>query len=451
MEVLIKNGKIVDSNSTQVNDIICRDNKIINIGKDLFSSGIIIDAKGCYIFPGGIDTHVHMNLPTPSGFSSDDFPSGSKAALMGGTTTIMDFVTPVKGQRLEIATRKRMIEAQNCLTDYSFHISPIEWQDDMDSQIRVSVQNGFSSFKVYMAYKESIGLDDEVLFEVMKSVGKHGGILLLHCELGDEIDELKEKLAKENKLSPKYHPLSRPAYIEAEAVKKAIDMAHEAVCPIYIVHVSTKESVVHIRKAQKKGQVVFAETCPQYLILDDSKYNEEFNKAAPFVMSPPLRKKDDINALWKGLSDGTIQTVGTDHCPFTMEQKENGLHDFRNIPNGAGGVEHRLQLLYTYGVLKKRISLSKFVSLTSTNAAEIFGLFPEKGVIHIGADADIVIWNPLGKSNISSNTHHQNCDINIYEGTKIKGRAEYVIKGGNIVVSKGEYVGSKLNSRLLKR
>jgi len=433
MKILIKNGIIINADSSQKADVLCIDGKIVEIGKNIKPNSApekTIDADGCYIFPGGIDPHVHMHLPSPAGYSSDDFFTGSNAALYGGTTTIIDFVTPKKGQLLAEAIELRKEEAKNCLTNYSFHVSPIEWRDSIEQEILDCINNeGFKSFKVYMAYKDSIGLNDDVLLKIMKAVGKAGGMVTAHCELGDDIEVLRNKFASENKLSLKYHPLSRPAKLEAKAVKKAIELAKKAKCPLYIVHVSTKDSLKYIAQAQKKGQQVFAETCPQYLLLDESKYQGSFDQTAVFVMSPPLRKKEDNEALWEAIRNGTIKTIGTDHCPFTLKQKEMGINDFRKIPSGAGGVEHRLALLYTFGVLTGKISMNQFVAFTSTNASKIFGMFPAKGIIAIGADADIVVWNPETRNTISTVTHHQNCDINIYEGIKTQGTPEFVIFG----------------------
>ena len=454
MALLIKNGTIINANNSEKADVLIEDGKIVKIGNSL-QGGIridkVIDAKGCYIFPGGIDPHVHMHLPSPAGYSSDDFLTGSKAALHGGTTTIIDFVTPTKGQLLSNAIKLRKEEAQNCLTNYSFHVSPIEWRDSIEEEILDCInKEGFKSFKVYMAYKNSIGLNDDVLLKVMKTVGKAGGMVTAHCELGDDIEELRNEFAKENKLSVKYHPLSRPAELEALAVKKAIELADEAKCPLYIVHVSTKESLKYIRDAQKNGQKVIAETCPQYLLLNDSKYQGSFEETAAFIMSPPLRKKEDNEALWKAINNGTVTTLGTDHCPFTLKQKESGIHDFRKIPNGAGGVEHRLALLYTYGVLTEKISLNQFVALTSTNAAKIFGMYPTKGIITEGSDADIVVWNPEKENTISVKTHHQNCDLNIYKGLKIKGSPKYLILNGKIVLAENILQQNIQNRHLLK-
>jgi dihydropyrimidinase len=453
MKILITNGTIITSTENYRSDILIADGLIDGIEPIIASNNAdkIIDAKGYYILPGGVDPHVHMHLPTPAGYSSDDFLTGSKAALYGGTTTLLDFVTPKKGESLTDALRQRKEEAQNSLIDYSFHVTPVEWRDTTEQEITDCIKLGATSFKVYMAYNETIGLNENDLLKVMKVVGKAGGIVTVHCESGKEIEILRNKYFEEHHFTPEFHPLSRPYNLETVAVKRAIDLAKVADCPLYIVHVSAKESVKHIQEAQSIGQRVFAETCPQYMLLDDSKYEGDFTRTAPFVISPPLRKKEDNEALWDAISKGIINTLGTDHCPFNLCQKEKGLSDFRKIPNGAGGVEHRLGLLYTYGVLEKRITINQMVDLFSTQPAKIFGLYPAKGEIIIGSDADLVIWNPDTETTISTRTHHQNSDINIYEGINTNGVAEYVISSGMIVIEKGELINPDIIGQFVRR
>ena len=453
MKLLIINAHIINADTSIEADILCDNGKIIKIDTNLSTEGIAktIDASGCYVFPGGIDPHVHMHLPSHAGYSADDFSSGSKVALLGGTTTLIDFVTPKKGQSLTNALVERRDEAVNSLIDYSFHVSPIEWRDTTEQEIKDCIKAGITSFKIYMAYKKAIGIENEIISKVMKVVGESGGLVTAHCELGDEIEILRENFAKEGKLSPEFHPLSRPANLEAEAVKEFIEMGKEANCPVYVVHVSAKESLNHIYKAQQQKQKVFAETCPQYLLLEYSKYQGDFSQTAPFVMSPPLRKKADNKAIWDAITEETIQTIGTDHCPFTLQQKEFGKDDFRKIPNGAGGVEHRLTLLFTYGVLENKISLNQFVNSTSTQAAKIFGIYPQKGVVQVGSDADLVIWNPKQENTISAKTHHTNCDSDIYEGFKTKGQAKYVITNGKVVVKEGELISKISKGAFLRR
>ncbi len=443
MKILIKNGTIVTSEGNNISDVLIENQKIKTVeGKIEENADKVIDAKEKYLLPGGIDPHVHMRLPTPAGFSSDDFETGSKAALFGGTTTIIDFVTPQRGQSMVEALEERKEEAKTSLVDHSFHVSPVEWNDSTENEIKECIKRGITSFKVYMAYKNAIGLEDDELLNVMKVAAKEGVIVTAHCEADDEIGELREQFAAKGKLSPKAHALSRPPALEAKAVRKAIEMAAETGCMLYIVHVSSAQSIKIIREAQKKGQKVIAETCPQYLLLDDSKYQGVFDEAAKYVMSPPLRKKEDNNILWQAIADNTINSIGTDHCPFISQQKRIGKEDFRKIPNGAGGVEHRLALLHTFGVLQDRFSLNRFVDITSTKPAKIFGLYPQKGEIAPGSDADIVIWNPKARNTISTITHHQLSDLSIYEGMQTIGAPEIVINKGKIAIE-----GSKLLQR----
>lgn len=451
MKLLVKNGTIVTSDKIFNADILISEGKIIKINKTITDGNNYrkIDADKKYVFPGGIDPHVHMHLSTFAGYSSDDFYTGSIAALFGGTTTLIDFVTPQKGQSLPDALVERKKEAENCLTDYSFHISPISWHKDLKDEIKECVSQGITSFKVYTAYKNSIGLEDDELFKVMQDVAAVGALLTVHAELGDDIEDLRNRFFAEGKTSPEYHALSRPDRTEAEAVEKIIEFAKQTGCKVYIVHVSSAESLKYIKEAQLKKIPVYAETCPQYLLLDDTKLKGTFEDTAKYVFSPPLRKTGK-DKLWQALKNTTLQTIGTDHCPFTFNQKLLGKSDFRKIPNGAGGVEHRMSLLYTYGVLKKKISLTDFVKITSANTAKIFGLYPQKGEIAVGSDADIVIWNNIEEI-ISANMHHQNCDLNIYEGLKIKAKPEIIIKNGNIVISDGK-LSDKINrGHFLKR
>lgn len=446
MKTIIRNGTVVTDTQHYPADLHLEGGKISRIVENMPAEpddAQEIDAKGCYIFPGGIDPHVHMYLPTPSGFSSDDFFTGSRAALAGGTTTIIDFVTPKRGQSILEALELRKNEAEKAITDYMFHVSAVEFNENTEKELKQCIAMGIRSFKVYMAYKSNIGLNDDDIRKVLKIVGKANGVVAVHCETGDEIEVLRNQYFEQGSIEPKYHALSRPWNTEAQAVHNLLEMAKEAGCAVYLVHISSALSLEHIRKAREAGQEVYAETCPQYLLLDDSRYEGDFSQTAKFVMSPPLRKKSDNEALWKALSEDLIQSIGTDHCPFNLSQKKAGERDFRKIPNGAGGVEHRLALLYTYGVLEKRITLQQFASFTSTMPAKIFGLYPRKGVIAVGADADLVIWNPGTKNTITASKHHQNCDLNIYEGFKTMGSPEYVIKGGEIAVRKGQVVSSK--------
>jgi len=452
LSILIQNGRIITSVGEQNADLLVVDDKISAIGSNLeVKADITIDASGMLVMPGGVDPHVHLHLPTPAGYSADDFVSGSIAALMGGTTTIIDFVTPIRGQSIVDALKARIDEAVNALTDYTFHVSPVEWYKDMPKDIEHCIEMGFPSFKIYMAYKNSVGIDDTTLYHVMHTVAKNGGLVTAHCELGDDIETLRDFYVGQGLSIPKYHMLSRPPRFEALAVKRAIDLADQTQCPLYIVHVSAAESVKHIIQAQKSGQPLYAETCPQYLLLDESLYDKDIPTALKYVISPPLRSATDRETLWNAITNGNIQTVGTDHCPFNLEQKMVGKDDFRKVPNGAGGIEHRLSLLYTYGVLPGKLSPSKMVDVFATQPAKIFGLYPQKGELGIGSDADIVIWNPNAKGTISANNHHSKADINIYEGFETIGNAAFVIKNGTIALENGKFNRALPQGKLIKR
>ncbi len=453
MRYLIKNGLVVNADDSRKADVLIENGTVVSVEENINKEkeDIVLDAGGMYLFPGGIDPHVHMHLKTAAGYSSDDFFTGSRAALSGGTTTLIDFVTPEKGEPLCEALNKRKKEAAAALTDYSFHVSPVEWRPSMPGEIEQCIKEGITSFKVYMAYKDSIGLEDKDLKRVMRAVAAAGGMVTIHCEDGDLIDNLRNTFYAQGKREPKYHPLSRPPEAEAAAVKKAIGMARSTGCPLYIVHVSSALSLHYIAEARKSGQKVYAETCPHYLLLNDSVYDLPFSRSAPFVLSPPLRKKEDNLKLFEALQQGVIQTTGTDHCPFTGEQKRKGENDFRKIANGAGGVEHRLALLYTYGVLTNRFDLNKLVKITSANAAKIFGLYPRKGFIGPGADADIVVWNPETRQVISAQNHRMNCDTDIFEGFKTRGRAEYVFLDGLPAVENNRVLPGISSGKFLKR
>lgn len=452
MSILIQSGRIITSVGDQIADLLVADGKIAAIGKQLEANAeATIDAQGMLVLPGGIDPHVHLHLPTPAGYSADDFRTGSIAALMGGTTTIIDFVTPVRGQSIIDALKARIDEAANSLVDYTFHVSPVEWNKNTPNEIEECIEMGFTSFKIYMAYKNSVGIDDTALYHVMHTVAKLGGLVTAHCELGDDIETLRDFYANQGLTAPKYHMLSRPPRFEALAVKRAIDLADQTQCPLYIVHVSAAESVKHIIQAQKSGQPLYAETCPQYLLLGEELYNSNLPEALKYVISPPLRQSTDRDSLWNAINNGNILTVGTDHCPFSLEQKMVGKNDFRKVPNGAGGIEHRLALLFTFGVLTGKLSLSKLVDVFATQPAKIFGLYPQKGELAIGSDADIVIWNPNIKGTISSRNHHSKSDISIYEGFETTGEVAFVIKNGKIAVENGKLSGTLPNGQLLKR
>jgi len=441
MKVLIKNPFIVNADRSFRSDILIENGSIISIDENIESKDdtIVIDATHLYALPGGIDPHVHMQLPTPAGNSSDDFYSGSLAALTGGTTSIIDFVTPSHGQSQIEALKLRKSEAAGSLTDYTLHGTVVEFNEDTEEEVRKCiVKEGITSFKTYLAYRGTVGIDYETLRRVMQIVSKYNGTVTVHCEDGDEISRLQQQFLSRGEYTPLYHALSRPEYVESDAVAEVLKLAGETGCKAYLVHVSAKKSIELIAKHKPLGNI-FAETCPQYLFLDENNYRKPLPDSLKYVISPPLRKQDSINALWQHIVNGCVDTIGSDHCPFnTIGQKDAGINDFSKIPNGAGGIEYRMQLLFTYGVLQNKISLSRFVELTSTNAARIFGLFPKKGITAVGSDADIVLWNPNTKSTISVQTQFQQCDSNIYEGIALTGAPEYVICRGKIAIVNGK-------------
>ncbi|MBI9069440.1 MAG: dihydropyrimidinase [Salinivirgaceae bacterium] len=439
-EILIYDGTIVNSSGCQQADVLIKDGKINLIQQNIEhnSNYKCIDAKGKYIIPGGIDPHVHFKLKTPAGYSADDFYTGSRAAIAGGTTSIIDFVTPEKDQSLIDALKIRLEDAKNCQCNYSFHMSPISWNDETANEMnKIKNAYGISSFKTYMAYKSSIGLDDIDLLNVMKQAAKLNALVTIHAEDNDLIEKLRIDFVNEGKTSPKYHALSRPAEAEAMAVGKAINMAIETGASIYFVHISAKESVKLIQNAQESGYPIYGETCPQYLLFDDSKLTDDFTSSAPFIFSPALHDSSHKEILWNALKNNTLQTVGTDHCPFNLKgQKDLGRHDFTKIPNGTGGVEHRIQLLYTYGVLKNKITLEQWVAITSKNVSDIFNV-KNKGQIKEGYDADLVLFDPNNINKISVKSHHQNCDNNIYNNLEVHGKIEKVFIKGNLVFDNG--------------
>ena len=454
MNLLIRNGLVVNADKSAWADVLVCDGRIEQLAPGIDPQAFdaeVIDASGKLVIPGGVDPHVHFQLPTAAGHSSDDFLSGSTAALMGGVTTFIDFVTPQRGQSLPQALEQRLAEAKASRIDYSLHVSPVEMHDGLETEMLQCMQQGIRSFKVYMAYLETIGLKQESLKKVLNILGRYGCLATVHAETGELIAGLRDEYFNKGQVAPFFHALSRPPHTESEAVQQLLELAAAAGCPVYLVHISAAASLEHIRAAREAGQTVYAETCPQYLLLNDMAYDQDFEQAARFVISPPLRKKHDNDALWQALSSRLIQSTGTDHCPFTMQQKRLGRDDFRKIPNGAGGVEHRMALLYTYGVLENRLSLGRWVDLTATGPARIFGLHPRKGCICPGADADLVIWDPAQETVIAADSHHQQTDINIFEGIKTKGAPEYVISGGRIAAAQGRLMADGLKGRFLRQ
>ncbi len=440
--LLIKHGEIITATDRYFSDIYVEDGVIKNIGVNLEKPKAdtrVIDAKGHYVFPGAIDAHVHMELPFMGEVSADDFETGTAAGVAGGTTTIIDFVIPGRNQSLLDGLKMWREKAQKSVADYAFHMAVTWYNDKVAKEMEHCVLNeGITSFKTFMAYRGAIGVDDTEMIGVMETAKKLNALVTAHCENGEMVVALQNKLYGEGKIDPKYHALSRPAPLEGEATGRAIMLARMTGAPLYIVHVTAKEAVEEIDRARARGQIVFGETCPQYLLLDDSVYEKPNFEGAAYVMSPPIRPAGHQEPLWAALRSGIIQTVATDHCPFHQKgQKELGIKDFRKIPNGAAGIQNRLSLMYTYGVLEGKLDMHQFVEVNCTRPAKIFGMYPRKGAIMAGSDADIVIWDPTKTDVISAKTHYHKCDRNIFEGYKTKGGPAYVIANGKVQFENG--------------
>ncbi|HYE71807.1 MAG TPA: dihydropyrimidinase [Blastocatellia bacterium] len=457
MKTLIKNGHIVTAVDSYVADILIEDETISLIGKDIASIvGSVdktIDATGKLVIPAGIDPHTHMDLPFGGTSSSDDFETGTRAAAFGGTTTIIDFAVQYKGQALNEALDAWFAKAEGkASTDYSFHLICTDLPDERLPELKKMIDQGVTSFKLFMAYPGVFLVDDGTIFKAMSVAGENGGLICMHAENGVVIDVLVKRALAEGRTAPKYHALTRPTKAEAEGVHRAIAIAEMANSPVYIVHLSCYDALKEVQEARDLGLRAYAETCPQYLLLDYSYYEKPGFEGAKYVMTPPLRDIENQEKLWRGLRSDDLQVISTDHCPFCMkEQKELGKDDFSKIPNGGPGVENRMSLIYHHGVTAGRINLNRFVELTSTAAAKIFGLFPRKGTIAVGSDADIVIFDPNREQTISASTHHMRVDYSAYEGWTVKGVTEVVLSRGNVIVENGEWKGKAGDGRFIKR
>jgi dihydropyrimidinase len=444
MRLLITGGTVVTASDIYQGDILVEGERITTIGSELkVPADLVIDARGKYVLPGGIDCHTHLDMPFGGTTSADDFETGTIAAAFGGTTSIVDFAIQYKGQSLQHAWETWMRKAEGrAAIDYGFHMIITDLGSQVEAEMDTLVRQGITSFKLFMAYPGVFMLDDASLFRALLRTGRNGGTICMHAENGGVIDVLVKRALAEGKTAPKYHALTRPARAEAEATHRAIALAEMADVPIYIVHLSAAEALEMVTEARDRGLPAFAETCPQYLFLSYDNYEEPGFEGAKYVMSPPLRDRATQEHLWRGLAFNDLQAISTDHCPFCMkEQKELGKRDFSKIPNGAPGIETRMSLVYDGGVKTGRISLNRFVELTSTSPAKIFGLFPKKGTIAPGSDADIVIFDPQKAWRISKKTTHMNVDYNPYEGREVTGATETVIARGRVIIDKGKFVG----------
>ena len=457
MKTLIKNGHIVTAVDSYTADILIDGETVAMIGKDLSSvvgsADKTIDATGKMVIPGGVDPHTHMDLPFGGTSSSDDFETGTRAAAFGGTTTIIDFAVQYKGQALNEALDAWFAKAEGkATTDYGFHLIVTDMPDERLPELKAMIDQGVTSFKLFMAYPGVFLVDDGVIFKAMTAAGENGGLICMHAENGVVIDVLVQRALAEGKTAPKYHALTRPTKAEAEGVHRAIAIAEMAKSPVYIVHLSCYDALKEVQAARDLGLPAFAETCPQYLLLDYSLYEKPDFEGAKYVMTPPLRDRENQELLWRGLRGDDLQVISTDHCPFCFkEQKELGRGDFSKIPNGGPGVENRMSLIYHHGVTQGRISLNRFVELTSTAAAKIFGLFPKKGTIAVGSDADIVIFDPNREQTISAATHHMRVDYSAYEGWRVRGVTETVLSRGRVMVENNEFKGKAGAGRFIKR
>ena len=453
MRTLIKNGRIVTAVDDYTADILIEDEIVSTIGKSLdIEAEVVIDAGGKLLIPGGIDPHTHMELPFGGTQSSDDFFTGTRAAAFGGTTTIIDFAVQNKGETLTQGVDNWHKKADGkCAIDYGFHLITTEFEDGDEAEMYRVMDRGVTSFKLFMAYPGVFLADDATIFRAMSAAGERGGLICMHAENGIVINEIIKRFLKHGRRAPKYHALTRPTIAEAEGVHRAIAIAEMAESPVYIVHLSCSDALNQVREARDRGILAFAETCPQYLFHSIEDYGDGWD-GAKFVMTPPFREKHNQADLWKGLKMDDLQVISTDHCPFCMkEQKELGKGDFSKIPNGAPGVENRMALIYNGGVVENRISLNRFVELTSTAAAKMFGLFPKKGTIAVGSDADIVIFDPEGKTAFGVENEHMNVDYSSYEGWNVKGKVETVIQRGRVVIENGEHKGKAGDGQFLKR
>src|SRR5690349_6551726 len=453
MKTLIKNGRVVTAVDDYKADVLIEDERVSVIGANLqMEVDHTIDAAGKLVIPGGIDPHTHMELPFGGTESSDDFRTGTIAAAHGGTTSIIDFAVQYKGQSLIEAVDNWHKKAEGkTAIDYGFHLITTELEDNQIEEMYTVMDEGITSFKLFMAYPGVFLVDDATIFRAMSAAGERGGLICMHAENGIVINEIIKRALEQGRTAPKWHALTRPTLAEAEGVHRAIAIAEMAESPVYIVHLSCTDALNQVRQARDRGIPAFAETCPQYLFHSIDDYGDGWD-GARFVMTPPLREKHNQAELWKGLKMDDLQVISTDHCPFCMkEQKELGVGDFSKIPNGAPGVENRLALIYNGGVVENRISLNRFVELTSTAAAKMFGLFPKKGTIAVGSDADIVIFDPEKEHTFGVDAEHMNVDYSSYEGWKMKGKVETVLSRGRVVIENGEHKGRAGDGQFLKR
>jgi dihydropyrimidinase len=456
MRTLITNGTIVGGDGSQVADVLIDGETIAAIGADLAAAGMTadetIDATGRYVIPGAIDVHTHMELPFGGTFAKDTFETGTRAAAFGGTTTVVDFAVQSKGKSLREGLDAWHAKAEgNAVADYGFHMIMSDVNDDTLAEMDQLVAEGIPDFKLFTAYPGVFYSDDGAIFRAMQQTARNGGLIMMHAENGMAIDVVAEQTVAAGMTDPIGHGVARKAVFEGEATHRVIRLAEAAGVPVYIVHLSAKEALAEVRAARDRGTKTFAETCPQYLFLSLDDLGHGF-EGAKFVCSPPLRPRDHWEDLWSGLVTDDLQLVATDHCPFDFHgQKELGQGDFRKIPNGLPGVEDRVDLLHDGGVVAGRISKERWVEIISTAPARVFGMYPRKGSISIGADADIVVYDPERRRTISAATHHMDVDYSCYEGRTVQGASDIVLSRGSVIVRDGQFTGRKGHGRFIKR
>lgn len=451
MSTLIKNGTIVTADRTYKADVLIEGETIAAIGSDL-KGDKVIDATGCYIMPGGIDPHTHLDMPFMGTNSADDYESGTKAALSGGTTMVVDFCIPGNGQRLMDAWKDWDVRASKAATDYSYHMCITYWSDQVRADMAEVVSKGVTTFKHFMAYKGALMVNDDEMFASFQRCAELGAMPLVHAENGDVVAALQKKLIAHGITGPEGHAYSRPPEVEGEAANRAIMLADAAGVPLYVVHTSSIPAHEAIQRARALGKRVYGEPLIQHLVLDESEYmNKDWVHAARRVMSPPFRDKKNQEDLWNGLRAGSLQVVATDHCAFTTKQKEIGLTDFTKIPNGTGGLEDRMPVLWTHGVGTGRLTMNEFVAVTSSNIAKILNLYPKKGAVLVGADADLVIWDPEATKTISASTQVSVIDYNVFEGQKLKGLPRMTLSRGEAVYENGKVTAKTGRGKFVAR
>ena len=448
----IKNGTVVTADLTYKADIQIEDGVITEIGPNL-SGGTELDATDCYVMPGGIDPHVHLEMPFMGTYSSDDFESGTRAALAGGTTMVVDFCLPNQEESLLTAIQRWDNKSTRANCDYSFHMAITWWGEQVFNDMETVVkEKGINTFKHFLAYKGALMVNDDELYSSFQRCAELGATPMVHAENGDVVAELSAKLLAEGNNGPEAHAYSRPPQVEGEATNRAIMIADMAGAPLYVVHTSCEDSHEAIRRARAQGKRVWGEPLIQHLTLDESEYfNKDWDHAARRVMSPPFRNKQHQDSLWAGLQSGSLSVVATDHCAFTTEQKRYGVGDFTKIPNGTGGLEDRMPMLWTYGVATGRLTMNEFVAVTSTNIAKILNCYPKKGAILVGADADIVVWDPNKEKTIEASSQQSAIDYNVFEGKKVKGLPRYTLTRGMVAVNDGAVDTREGHGKFVKR